>query len=146
MVDRRLAMGLVVAFVVGALVAAPVLAQEAGGQDQGGGQAQDPPAAEKKQKFKGPLGLPDLKALKEALTLEKDQGKKVKELFDGYAEKVKEAEAKAKEAADKKAAKKDLDALRGEIVGKLKEILNEEQQKKLDELIAPPKKKKKEGQ
>jgi len=97
---------------------------------------------EKKRKAKGPLGLPDLRTLKEALELSKDQVKQVKELYASYEEKVKEAEAKANENADKRAARRELKPLRDEIAAKLREICTEEQKKKLDELLAPPKKKK----
>ena len=170
MIDRRLATGLAAALVL-ALTAASAFAQDAkppeakdpaaGGKDapkpgaapeakQDPAKPETPPAAapeaapEKKRK-KGPLGLPDLRTLKEALTLSKDQFKQVKELYESYGDKVKEAETKAKENPDKKAARKELKPLHDEIAAKLRELCSEEQKPKLDELLAPPKKQK-EGQ
>lgn len=101
-----------------------------------------PEAAPEKKRKKGPLGLPDLRTLRETLALSNDQFKQAKELYESYEDKVKEAEAKAKENPDKRAARKELKPLRDEIAAKLKDLCTEEQKPKLDELLAPPRKKK----
>ncbi len=106
-------------------------------------EAKPPETAQDKKKGHGPLGLPAADVLKEKLGLNDDQAAKVNDLYNSYKKQVREAQKKFKEAADKKAARAEIEPLRTEIAGKLKDLCTEEQKPKLDELLAPPKKKKK---
>jgi hypothetical protein len=111
--------------------------------------AQDPPKPEEPKKEEpkkeeprkraGPLALPTSAELKEKCALDDEQVKKVDDVLASYKDKIAESMKKAKESEDKKAARKDIDALRTEIVGKLREIgKDDDQKKKLDEATAKP--------
>ncbi len=94
--------------------------------------------AQEKKKAAGPLGLPDSATLKEKVGFTDDQVKKTDELYASYKDKVKEAQAKAKED---KANAKAVQDLRTEIVGKLEAIATSDDQKtKLKDLTTRKKK------
>jgi hypothetical protein len=96
-----------------------------------------------KKRAGGMMGLPTAADLKEKCGLDDEQVKKVEELYASYKEKAAEAMKKAKESEDQKAARKDLQALRGEIAGKVVEVgKDDDQKKKLTEATAPPQKNK----
>ena len=82
------------------------------------------------RKAPGPLGLPSVDTLKAKLTLTDEQAKKADTVYEDYKDKAKEAE---KKGAD------DVKSMRQEIVGKLKEMMSDEQKKKLDELVSEKK-------
>jgi hypothetical protein len=84
-------------------------------------------------KAPGPLGLPSVEVLKEKLTLSEDQAKKVEAIYAEYQDKAKEVDEKGD--APKKAE------VRGEIVGKIKEVCTADQKKKLDHVVAQHEKK-----
>ena len=84
-------------------------------------------------KAPGPLGLPSVEVLKEKLTLSEDQTKKVETIYEEYKDKAKDVEEKGD--AKKKAE------VRGEIVGKIKEICSADQKKKLDQVVGEKEKK-----
>jgi hypothetical protein len=82
-------------------------------------------------KAPGPLGLPSVEVLKEKLTLSADQTKKVETIYEEYKDKAKDVEDKGDAA--KKAE------VRGEIVGKIKEICTADQKKMLDKVVSEKK-------
>ena len=84
-------------------------------------------------KAPGPLGLPSVDVLKEKLTLSDDQAKQVETIYGEYKDKAKDVEEKGD--AKKKAE------VRGEIVGKIKEICTADQKKMLDQVVAEKEKK-----
>lgn len=84
-------------------------------------------------KAPGPLGLPSVEVLKEKLTLSEDQAKKVETIYEEYKDKAKDVEEKGD--AKKK------DEVRGEIVGKIKEICSADQKKMLDRVVSEKEKK-----
>jgi hypothetical protein len=84
------------------------------------------------RKAPGPLGLPSVDTLKAKLTLTDEQVKKADEVYEDYKDKAKEAEKKGAE---------DVKAMRHEIIGKLKEMMSDEQKTKLDGLVSEKKEK-----
>lgn len=100
--------------------------------------------AQEEKKKAGPMGLPTSAELKEKCGLDDEQVKKVDEVLASYKDKIAEAQQKVKGAEDKKAAMKEVGALRTEIVGKICEVgKDDEQKKKLTEATARPERKKK---
>ena len=79
-------------------------------------------------KVPGPLGLPSVEVLREKLTLSETQTKQVETIYEEYKDKAKEVEDKG----DSKAKAQ----VRGEIVGKIKEICSADQKKMLDHVVA----------
>jgi hypothetical protein len=84
-------------------------------------------------KAPGPLGLPSVEVLKEKLTLSATQAKKVEMIYEEYKDKAKDVEEKGD--ANKKAE------VRSEIVGKIKEVCNNDQKEMLDRIVAEKEKK-----
>lgn len=86
--------------------------------------------------------FPTVEELKSKVGFDEEQAKKAEPVCTEYTTKLKEAMAKAKDAADKKAAFGEIRTLRTEGMGKLKEICkDDEQKKKLDEAFPARKKK-----
>lgn len=100
-----------------------------------------------KQDTAGPLGLPLSAKLKEVAALDDEQVKKIDAIYAEYKPKAEEAQKKAKDAADKKAAGQEIRTLRTEIVGKVKEVgKDDEQKKKIEDACAQQRKKKNNNQ
>jgi len=97
------------------------------------------------QETPGPLGLPPLKKLAEALSLTHDQEQAVLRIYNEYHKKEHEAqqEASKKDASGKASAAPDTKTLHGDLVNEIKAVLTEDQRKKFDELVADSGKKKK---
>jgi hypothetical protein len=86
--------------------------------------------------------FPSVEDLKSKVGFDEEQAKKAEPVCTEYSAKLKEAMAKAKDAADKKAAYGEIRTLKAEGMGKLKEICkDDEQKKKLDEAFPARRKK-----
>lgn len=77
-------------------------------------------------KAPGPLGLPSIETLQKHLSLTEAQTKKCEAIYEAYKEKAREVEKKDEAART---------PIRDEIVTRLKEQLNADQQKMLDHLV-----------
>ena len=84
-------------------------------------------------KAPGPLGLPSVEVLREKLTLTDAQTKKVETIYEDYKDKAKEVE---KQGDPKMKAE-----VRGEIVGKIKEICTSDQKEMLERIVTEKEKK-----
>lgn len=104
----------------------------------GTAQAQD---GNKKKGKRGPFGAPASAELKEKLGLSDEQVEKIDACYKEAGEKDKELKAKIKDGGDKKAVGKEIGAARKDLLAKVRECLNEEQQKTFDETYAKRKKK-----
>jgi hypothetical protein len=88
-----------------------------------------------------PLGLPSSADLKAKAGLDDEQVKKVDSIYAEYKDKA--AEAQKKVDAGEKKAKKEVQALKTEIIAKLRDVgKDDDQKKKIDEAMPAVKKKK----
>ena len=94
----------------------------------------------------GPLGLPSIHTLQKTLSLTDAQVKKCEQIYADFRDKAREASEKSRNAEDKKSAHENVKVVKGEIVGKLREVCaNDDQRKALDGLVAPPHRNEKTG-
>jgi hypothetical protein len=92
---------------------------------------------------KGPLGLPALKVLADALALTNAQENQILIWYDDAKHKEKENDQFSKNKNNSGPPPNDLDKLRGEIIDAIKKILTPDQVKKFEGLLSQTGKKKK---
>lgn len=95
-----------------------------------------PEATAPKKRRRVPLGLIPLPVLKEEIGLDNKQLKQCRAIYAEYRERVEAAAAKLKEASDKKAARREINPLRKEILEKIRATFTPEQTAKFEAFVA----------